>query len=111
MCAAVRQLGRGDAVSAPTVLAAETGRMQCAGAREPQTSDSPLTFLTVAQLPACIGVHNRNPEWRRNAKQSLASVPMRSKPCSATSATSSIVSRHKLANSRDFRLPHASRVN
>jgi hypothetical protein len=36
------------------------------------------------------------PAWRRNAKQSSASLPIRTKPSSATSATSPIVSQRQI---------------
>ena len=46
----------------------------------------------------------RKPEWRRNAKQSAVSVPMRAKPSSALSATALMVVEHRLACSVDLRL-------
>jgi DNA-binding response OmpR family regulator len=63
----------------------------------------------IAQLPAGRG-HRRNPAWRRKAKQSEASPPMRSRPASAMLATSSTVSEHRLASSADLSLPHTCSI-
>src|SRR5437667_9765505 len=46
----------------------------------------------------------------QRAKQSEASLPMRSSPSSATPATSSRVSEHRLASSVDLRLPQTCSI-
>jgi hypothetical protein len=63
----------------------------------------------LAQLPA-VRCHKRKPAWRRKAKQSEASLPLRSRPASATSATASMVSVHRLANSLDLRRPQTCSI-
>src|SRR6266566_4462870 len=55
---------------------------------------------TLVQLPAVEG-HNRRPVWRRNAKQSGASLLIRCRPSLAASDTSQMVSTQRFANSWD----------
>src|SRR6266581_5188151 len=68
-------------------------------------SEDCLCLKTLVQLPAVEG-HNRRPVWRRNAKQSGPSLLMRSRPSSAASDTSPMVSAQRFASSLDLTLPH-----
>ena len=56
------------------------------------------------------GGQRRRPQCLRNAKQSAASLPMRSKPSSAMVATSPMLSQHRLASSVDLRLPQTCSI-
>lgn len=66
------------------------GLATAAYARQRGLDVLPAELKRIAKLPAAKG-HRRNPEWRRKAKQSEASLLMRSRPSSATSATSDSV--------------------
>jgi hypothetical protein len=72
----------------------------------------PVEQVHTKELWGITGMYrqSRRPEWRRKAKQRDASLPMRSRPSSAISATSPIVSEHRLASSFDLRLPQACSI-